>query len=215
MSLQMWESRYKSRGTIRRNAPTIFGSDVIGYFPQSGTILDLGAGSGRDTRFFATQGYQIVSADIADSAHRLSIRNNPANLKERIEFVSLDMRVGLPFHDKSFDVVYAHLSLHYFNQLTTSHIIDEVYRILRINGIFAFLVNSVNDPDYGTGTLIERDLYLIKEEDGEGPKRYFSVKSTGLFVDKFKSVILDNQGEADFKSERGIHNLIRFVGKKI
>jgi hypothetical protein len=37
----MWESRYKSRGTIRRNVPTIFGSDVIGNFPQSGTILDL------------------------------------------------------------------------------------------------------------------------------------------------------------------------------
>ena len=214
MSLQMWESRYKSRGTIRRNVPTIFGSDVIDNFPQSGTILDLGAGSGRDTRFFASQGYQIVSADIADSAHRLSIQNTPDNLKERIEFVSLDMRVGLSFHDNSFDVVYAHLSLHYFDRLTTSGIIEEVYRVLRKNGVFAFLVNSVNDPEYGKGPEIEKDMYFITEDDGEGPKRYFSIDSTKSFVTSFEMILLDNKGEADFKAARGIHNLIRYIGRK-
>lgn len=220
MSRQMWGRRFQlvtdagSRAMTRRDIPSIFASDVVSYFPRWGTILDLGAGLGRDSRFFATMGYYVVSTDIASSALKLSIGHTPDVLKARIAFLSFDMRTGLPFQNDIFEVIYAHLSLHYFDRLTTLAITDEVYRVLKSGGVFAFLTNSTRDPECGTGPEIEKDLFFIKEDDGEGPKHYFSIDSTRQFVTRFETVMLDDGGEADYKAERGVHNLIRFVGGK-
>ncbi len=214
MSFQMWEKRYQLGNATRKDTPSIFASDVVRYFPRSSIILELGAGRGRDSRFFASLGHYVVSTDIASSALKFCTRLTPDSFSMRITFVSFDLRSGFPFQSNSSDVVYAHLCLHYFDRLTTLSIIDEVYRVLKCGGIFAFLVNSINDPEYGTEPEIETDLFLVKEDDGEGPKRYFSIDSTRPFVNRFETVILDDKGEADFKATRGIHNLIRFVGVK-
>jgi SAM-dependent methyltransferase len=203
-----------SRATTRRNTPSIFASDVVSYFPRFGTILDLGAGSGWDSRFFATLGYYVVSTDIASTALRLSIGHTPNALEARIAFLSFDMRTGFPFQSNAFEVVYAHLSLHYFDRQTTLAITGEVDRVLKSGGVFAFLTNSTHDSERDTGLEIEKDLFLIKETDGEVPKRYFSVDSTKQFVTRFETVILDDGGEADSKAARGVHNLIRFVGRR-
>ncbi len=214
MSLQMWERRYLLEATTRKDIPSIFASEIVNLLPSSSIILELGAGRGCDSRFFASLGHHVVSTDIASSALKFCIRHTSDSFSTRITFVSFDLRSGFPFHSNSFDVVYAHLCLHYFDRLTTLSISDEVYRVLKCGGIFAFLVNSVNDPEHCTQPEIETDLFLVKEEDGEGPKRYFSINSTRPFVNRFETVILDDKGEADFKATRGIHNLIRFVGVK-
>jgi hypothetical protein len=45
---------------------------------------------------------------------KLSIKNITEVLRTRLEFLSFDMRTGLPFQSNAFDVVYAHLSLHQY-----------------------------------------------------------------------------------------------------
>ncbi len=40
-----------------------FQDDFISYLPSSGTILDLGCGSGRDSRAFIQKGFQVVAVD--------------------------------------------------------------------------------------------------------------------------------------------------------
>jgi hypothetical protein len=79
-------------------------------------------------------------------------------------------------------------------------------------GVFAILLNTKDDPEYGTGNKIENDFFMIWWI----AKRYFDIESVKrLFWEWFEVIVLDNQGESYKDREKWIHNLIRFVWKKI
>jgi SAM-dependent methyltransferase len=207
----VWDRRYANytkRDILEK--PSIFARFVSGYLPDRGNIIELGAGNGRDSRFFARNGFEIISTDFSEAACNLNNSLMPDDLKSRITIRQLDMTNDFPFPDVYFDIVYAHLSLHYFSMPVTRHIISEIGRILRAGGIFAYLVNSTSDPEYGQGPRLEEDYYQI----GEDTKRYFSIESAEKLASGFEIMVLDDLGEAYWQSERGAHNLIRFIGKK-
>lgn len=47
-------SHYQQQSWIEK--PSIFAQNTIQYFPQAGTVLELGAGHGQDSIFFARKG---------------------------------------------------------------------------------------------------------------------------------------------------------------
>ncbi|MCL5410914.1 MAG: class I SAM-dependent methyltransferase [Patescibacteria group bacterium] len=206
-----WErkhSRYEKADWI--DTPSIFAEFALEYFPKKGTVLDLGAGQGQDSRFFASLGYDVLSTDFSDYALSLS-KKKTKNL-ENIKWQNIDMSKGvLPFSDSSFDVVYANLSLHYFDSEITEKLFSEIRRVLKNNGIVAMLLNSIKDPEVKTLKSIGDGLY----EDERGlEKRYFSVdylkdKAAG----KFNITLLDYNG-ARYDNERTQESL-RFIGKKL
>lgn len=120
------------------------------------------------------------------------------------------MREELQFEDASFDVVYAHLSLHYFDYETTVRLIGEVQRVLKPGGVFAFFVNSVHDPEYNTGEKLEDDYFQIDKT----AKRYFSVETARAFTRYFDVSLLDDLGETYKDRAIGVHNLVRFIGTR-
>ncbi|MBU0598135.1 class I SAM-dependent methyltransferase, partial [Patescibacteria group bacterium] len=131
-------------------------------------------------------------------------------MKNRIKLVKHDVANPLPFNKEIFDIVYSHLSLHYFDKKTTKKIFSQIYKVLKPHGFIAIMLNSTKDPEYGQGKKLEQDFYQI----GEITKRYFSPKSIKEFVQPYHTIMLDNRGET-YKDRRiGVHNLIRFVGKK-
>lgn len=188
--------------------PSIFAQEVTEYFPKKGRLLELGAGQGQDSRYFASLGLSVVSTDNDTEALRLNTEKSTGS--KNIEVTNLDISKIFPYEDESFEVVYAHLSLHYFDAVTSQKIIKEIYRVLKPGGQIALLVNSVSDPEYGDGEKIEEDYFLV----GATKKRYFSTETLAKFVTIFKPIIFDNKGETYKDSAKGIHNLIRFVGKK-
>ena len=96
--------------------------------------------------------------------------------------------------------------------LTTKEIIREIYRVLKKWGIFSVFLNSIDDTEYGIGTKIEDDFFEIRWVS----KRYFSIDTTReLFWEWFEIQLLDNKWETYKDREKWIHNLIRFVWKKI
>jgi SAM-dependent methyltransferase len=201
-------SCYQEQSWIEK--PSIFAEIAIQYFPLKGTILELGAGHGQDSFFFAKQGYDVLSSDIEISSLTSNLAKQSETLKEKIKIIQLDLKNRLPFENQSLDIVYAHLSLHYFNEEMTWHIINEVKRTLKPNGIFAFLANSINDPEYCTGEMLEEDFFVI----GKATKRYFSIESTRKFTHDFQVSLLDNLGQTYKDQAKGISNLIRFIGNK-
>jgi SAM-dependent methyltransferase len=208
----VWADKHKNyyATTDWIDKPSIFAETAIGYFPKNGRVLDLGAGQGQDSRFFAERGYEVVSTDLEQDALNLSKEKLLPELADKITLQKLDLREALPFTDGAFDVVYAHLSLHYFDAETTSRIFDEIYRVLKSGGVLAFFTNSTSDPEYGTGEAIEPDYYQI----GQMAKRYLSVESARRFAHSFSELLADDSGETYKDSAKGIHNLIRFIGKK-
>lgn len=207
-----WTDKHQNTyaGSDWIDKPSIFAEMAVAYFPESGRVLDLGAGQGQDSRFFADRSYEVVSTDLEQRAIDISSSKLPKTLTAKITLQRLDLRENLPFPDASFDVVYAHLSLHYFSTETTEQIFGEVIRLLKPGGVLAFLVNSTTDPEYGTGEQLEPDYF---HTDGM-PKRYYTVASAAEFATGFNVKLLDDQGETYKDMAKGVHNLIRFIGTK-
>lgn len=189
--------------------PTLFATFALEHFPKSGRLLDLGAGQGQDSRFFAKNGYDVVSTDFSEIALDLAKQKSQReNLQ--IEFQNLDLtNKRFPFENNTFDICYSHLSLHFFTGEQTRNIFGEIHRILKPGGIVAILLNTIDDPEVGESVEIEPELY-------DTPlgivKRYFSLG----YLDKltknlFDPEVIDAKGET-YKDE--IKTLVRFVGKK-
>jgi ubiquinone/menaquinone biosynthesis C-methylase UbiE len=116
----------------------------------------------------------------------------------------------LPFADETFDVVYASLSLHYFDEETTNLIFKEIYRILKPGGILAYITNPISDPQTKTYKKIDECFF---EDPERLKKRYFTVdyakqKAKGLF----EILLANDQGKALDPKKPG--NLMQFIGKK-
>lgn len=198
---------YKEQDWIDK--PSIFAEQVMPYFPERGKVLELGAGQAQDGCYFAGLGFSVVSTDLEDSALELA-RQKVADKGVNVMLQKVDLSQELPFDNASFDVVYAHLSLHYFDHETTTHLIGEIQRVLKPGGVLAFLVNSVNDPEYKQGKEIEPDYFQI----GKSAKRYFSEATARKYTKWFDVNLLDELGETYKDAAKGVHNLVRFVGTK-
>ncbi len=198
-------NNYKKRDWI--NKPSIFAEQAIKYFPSSGKVLELGAGLGQDSCYFAEKGFTVTATDLETSAFEHAKANKNSL---QIIFQQVDLRNELPFEGETFDVVYAHLSLHYFNYETTKRLIHEIERVLKLGGVLAFLVNSINDPQYKTGKEMEADYFQIEDK----PKRFFSERTARELTQYLQVNLLDELGETYKDTAKGVHNLVRFVGKK-
>lgn len=198
---------YKKEDWIK--LPSIFAQQAVEYFPTRGKILELGAGLGQDSIYFASKGFEVTCTDFDITSASSAIGEDVA-LSSKIDIQQLDLRDSFDLRDETYDVVYAHLSLHYFDHETTGRIFDDIHRVLKPNGVIAFFTNSTSDPEYGTGKEIEADYFDI---DGTA-KRYLSIETAGAYANKFTTILLDDNGETYKDSAKGIHHLIRYVGRK-
>ena len=206
---QIWDNKHdKYAKTSWIDKPTLFAQSILKYFPASGTVLDLGGGQGQDARYFANKGYDVTLTDLSDNGLKYAQEKTPDNLKIKIK--QHDISTPLPWPDKSFDIVYSHMAVHYFDHQTTIRLFDEIYRVLKNDGTLALLVNSIHDPEYKTGTELEPNFYKI----GEKTKRYFSADTLKQYITKFKTILLDEHGETYKDRAVNNDNLTRFVGKK-
>lgn len=201
-------NRYSKEDWIK--IPSIFAQKIREYLSDSSEVLELGCGQGQDGLWFA-ENKQIVLATDKESSALENAKKRKAELGlKTIEFEQLDLAKPFHYENETFDVVYSHLALHYFDTVTTRQIFSEIYRVLKPGGILAFLVNSVNDPEYNTGTKIEENYF---ETEGTR-KRYFSAKTAREFAKDFEVMVCDEDGETYKDQAKDVHNLVRFVGRK-
>ena len=182
--------------------PTIFATQVINFFPKGAKILELGCGQGQDTKYFVDSGFSVVACDFSN--HALDLAQSRVNA----EFKQIDLGQTLDFPVESFDVVYSHLALHYFDQKRTEDLFNEIYNILKPGGIFATFYNTMDDPEIPNSTIIEEGLYMTPVGI---QKRFFTTDSLAKFTSKLETILLDDKGQTH-KDE--IKTLIRFVGIK-
>ena len=112
---RQWESRWRRddfapRWGDRGTPPEIVASADAGWFPATGTMLDVGCGQGEIAGWFAERGYRCVALDVSESAVRRA-RARHAHVAERIEFVARDVCAAPP-PDRSYDVVVDRGCLH-------------------------------------------------------------------------------------------------------
>jgi SAM-dependent methyltransferase len=124
-------------------------------------LLELGAGQGRDTLFFAANGFMVTALDYAASATAATSAKLAAHgLADRVRVLGHDLREPLPFTDASFDACYSHmLYCMAFTEAQLARLSAEILRVLRPGGLNVYTARSTSDPDWGKGTHHGENLY--------------------------------------------------------
>jgi len=141
--------------------------------PASSSILDLGSGRGLGSKYLTGMGKRVIAADYAEEALRIV-----PTVASSVMPIILDMRADLPFPDKSFDIVVAGLSLHYYTWDKTVKILDDIYHKLQGGGCLIARVNAKSDRAYLDEVAqnqpeIEPDYRLVRGS----PRRFFDEES--------------------------------------
>ena len=195
---QHWEKNFSNKPEMFGLEPSISAKKALNFFKEKkiNNIIELGAGLGRDSIFFAKNNIKIQALDYSSSG--IEIINHKIkkdNLSNYISTKLFDIREKLPFKDNSVDACYSHML--YCMALTIKDLEklnNEIHRILKPNGLNIYTVRHTNDGDYKNGKHIGEDLY---ENDGF-IVHYFSEEKVNSLLNGFKNISLEKFEEGTF-----------------
>jgi SAM-dependent methyltransferase len=160
---KVWDKIYSNDSAFFGENPSDFAQKCCSDFKKYEVkrLLELGCGQGRDTIFFASNGFDVHAID----SSKIAIEN--INQKIRGKNISLHLRhfearQALPFDSSHFDAVYSHMFYNMrFTDEQLSYLFKESSRILKHNGLLYFSVRSDKDVLYNKGKKIDRNVYEI------------------------------------------------------
>lgn len=175
------------------------------------TFLDLGCGDGKDSVFFAQNGYDVIAIDFSSASLNL-LKERLKNLSiDNLKYVKQDI-ANLDLKSESFDVIYANLSLHYFDDKTTSVIFDNLYNILKNGGYLFVRCKSTDDFLYGKGEELEKDVYI----EGGKVRHFFSAKYLEVKLSNFDLLDIETEKSEHIMMDKKvvISSFVKAIAKK-
>lgn len=181
-----WQQTYREHPGMYGGQPSAPAVHAAAVFAAAGrgTVLELGAGQGRDAVFFAREGFTVQATDFsATGLGQLRAAARQQGVAGRVTAIEHDIRTPLPLPDASVDGVFAHMLL--CMALSTAQIhaaVTEVRRVLRPGGTFVYTVRHTGDAHYGSGTPHGDDIY----EHGGFAVHFFSRELVDALADGWR-----------------------------
>jgi SAM-dependent methyltransferase len=198
------------------NTPDMFGAEpsdparkAAEIFKKEGRakILELGAGQGRDTIFFAQNGFKVFALDYSDAGLKVITQKAQAlGLSQFITTKAHDARKPLPFEDDYFDACFSHML--FCMALTTGELqflSNEIRRVLKPAGLNVYTVRHTRDPHYKTGIYRGENMY----EMGGFIVHFFSKEKVELLASGYDVISID-----EFEEGRLPRKLFRVTLRK-
>jgi len=195
---QHWESNFSSKPEMFGLNPSIAAKKALKIFKieKINRVVELGAGLGRDTIYFAKNSIHVEALDYSPSGIKIiNQKINQNNFSNLVNTKILDVRKTLPFEDNSIDGFYSHML--YCMALTTSDLENlnkEIHRVLKPGGINIYTVRHTNDGDFKKGVQIAGDMY---ENDGF-IVHFFSKNKINSLMNGFVNLETTNFEEGSF-----------------
>ena len=195
---QHWEKNFSSKPEMFGLEPSEPAKKSLKLFKEKNInkIVELGAGLGRDTIFFAKNYIHVTALDYSSSGIKvINEKAEKQNLSKNISTKIFDIRKKLPFEDESVDACFSHML--YCMALTSLEIEslnNEIFRILKPGGINIYTVRHINDGDYKKGIHRGEDLY---ENDGF-IVHFFSKEKVKSYLRGFQNIIIETFEEGKF-----------------
>ena len=164
---QHWEKNFLNKPEMFGLNPSVAAEKALKSFQEKNikSILELGAGLGRDSIFFAKNSIKVHALDYSQtSIESIANKSEKLNLNNFIKTQVFDIRKKLPFEDNSVYGCFSHML--YCMALSNSdlkNLNNEICRILKPGGINIYTVRHTEDGDYRNGIHRGEDLY---ENDG-------------------------------------------------
>ena len=207
---QHWENTFINRPETFGVSPSAAAIKAAEIFNKKGitNILELGAGQGRDTLFFAQKGFHIQVLDYSQTGLDNIIKKaKTLGVDKLITGKIHDVRNPLPFTDEKFGGCFSHML--YCMALTTKELkflSDEIHRVLKNGGVNIYTVRHTGDGDYKNGIHRGEDLY----ESGGFIVHFFSKEKVKQLSNGFDIVNIENFEEGKFPRK-----LFRVTLKKV
>ena len=195
---QYWEKNFSNKPEMFGLEPSKAAIKALNTFKEQNItkIIELGAGLGRDTIFFAQNSIYVEALDYSSLAIKvINQKTKKNNLSNYISTKIFDIRERLPFKDNSVEACFSHML--YCMALTETDLEklnNEICRILKPNGLNIYTVRHTNDGDYKKGIHRGEDLY---ENDGF-IVHFFSEDKVKSLLKGFKNVNIEFFEEGSF-----------------
>ena len=195
---QHWEINFSNKPEMFGLEPSISAQKSLKIFKDQNIskIIELGAGLGRDTIYFAKNSIHVEALDYSVSGiKRIKQKVKDNSLSELISTRVFDIRNAIPFRDNSIEVFYSHML--YCMALTNDELNklnNEIHRVLKPGGINIYTVRQIKDGDYQRGVHRGEDLY---ENDGF-IVHFFSKNKVKSLLSGFKNILIEEFEEGSF-----------------
>ena len=164
---QYWDKFYLTdKLGVEMSTPSSFAVHTVNYMarfilnpyirPYDLKILDVGCGNGRDTFFFAENGFNVYAIDYSYNAVGLIndhiLKNQTHNIKAfKQDFTQINNHT---LQNTKFDVVYSRFTLHSVPHEGELRFINWAYRHMTRNGRLFIEVRSTKDKMCGVGDKV-------------------------------------------------------------
>ena len=170
---------------------------AIGDF-KGKKILEVGAGMGGDSLYFAKQGGLVTVLDFSQTA--LDVIKKAADKQEiKLELVKADAS-KMPFGDGQFDIVFHQGFLEHFKKPLT--LLEEQSRVLKKDGFLA-----VDVPQLFTTYTIKKHFLMLKGKWFAGWERQFSPFQLKKLIKRAGFEIIGSYGWGYYGKLHKIKNL--------
>jgi SAM-dependent methyltransferase len=162
---EQWEGAFQIIEDMFGKEESWAAQKALAVFQAEGhrKVLELGAGQGRDSLFFAKNGLSVTALDYSETAIKTIIaKASGMGLSSLINAVCHDIRQPFPYPDNYFDACYSHML--YCMALTKTELeflSQEVLRVLKPNGLNIYTVRNQKDKHYRLGVHLGEDIYQV------------------------------------------------------
>ena len=195
---QHWEKNFSSKPEMFGSEPSHSAKIALENFKKNNVkqIIELGAGLGRDTIFFAKNSIKVTALDYSPTAVEIiKNKSNTLGLSDFIDTQTHDLRQKLNFKDDSFAGCYSHML--YCMAFTNSELVNlnnEICRVIHKDAMNIYTVRNHTDADYKKGIHRGEDLY---EMNGY-IVHYFSDEKVKELLKGFNNLSIDYFDEGSF-----------------
>jgi SAM-dependent methyltransferase len=164
----LWNAQHQRRRSEHKdiaNTPNGFAKKCLGYIPDGAKILDLGAASGRDSRFFVKEkNCEVYALDFSLIAleHLQEDAINDGSV-DFIKPINADIKHMPLLGSETLDAIYARSSLH-ISDAELEKLLKQILNMLKVDGYLMIEGKNLLDPKIQQSRLVADNL--VSDSDG-------------------------------------------------
>lgn len=176
-----WNSVFSGDPSYFGDSPSLFCTRCIDMMKTSKctSVLELGSGQGRDTKYLVDSGMKVIAIDYSETACN-QLQNSFGN---GIVMMQADLREGIDLPRASVDACFSHMLLTMdFTDEQLFRLMADLKKVVVPGGLIMFSVRNQRDPGFEKGENIHGSVW----ESGKGfAVRYYSESDVRRFSEGF------------------------------